>query len=175
MQKDPRSGNNQISKISYAMGPKTESVRKNPIVVMVAEKPSIALSITEALSHGKYQKGNGLVRSLPVYIFNGLFKGYQATFKVTSVAGHVFNRDFPKQYQDWNLDPESLFDAPTLRSLDKHSRSVANHLSNVSRNLDFLVLWLDCDKEGENICFKVLDVCKRNIPNVSKLSELTNF
>jgi len=167
MSKDPRSGNNQISKLNYAMGPRTEQVKKNPIVVMVAEKPSIALSITQALSHGKYSQDKGLARSLPVYKFSGLFKGYQATFKVTSVAGHVFNRDFPTQYQDWSLDPENLFDAPTLRKLDKHSRPVANHLSYVSRNLDFLVLWLDCDKEGENICFEVLDVCKRNIPNVS--------
>lgn len=43
---------------------------------MVAEKPSIALSITEALSKGKYSKGSGIARSLPVYVFSAMFKGY---------------------------------------------------------------------------------------------------
>ena len=58
------------------MGPRIETVRKNPLVLMIAEKPSIALSITEALSGGKYSKGSGIARSLPVYTFNGILKGY---------------------------------------------------------------------------------------------------
>jgi len=64
------------------------------------------------------------------------------------------------------MDPEELFNAPTIRKIEKQSRSVANNLNGVTKGMDFLVLWLDCDKEGENICFEVLDVCKRNIPKV---------
>lgn len=88
----------------------------------------------------------------------------QATFRVTSVAGHVYNRDFPLDYQDRRRDPLALFDAPTVRRLDSSSRVIAKHLQAVSKGIDFMVLWLDCDKEGENICFEVLDICRRNIP-----------
>lgn len=117
-----------------------------------------------ALSGGKYTVESGPARSCPIYVYSGFFKGHKAKFRVTSVAGHVFNRDFPQGFQDWRMDPVDLFDAPTVRKLDKSSRPVANHLATVSRQMDFMVLWLDCDKEGENICFEVLDVCKKNIP-----------
>lgn len=87
---------------------------------------------------------------------------------MTSVAGHVYNRDFPAEYQNRHKDPVVLFDAPTIRACDKRAKPVAKHLQMCSSNLDFMVLWLDCDKEGENICFEVLEICKKNIPRSKK-------
>jgi DNA topoisomerase-3 len=77
---------------------------------------------------------------------------------VSSVAGHVFNVDFPKEYQSWDtVDPAELFHAPLVKKPCKGS--VIKHLQDITRGADFLVLWMDCDREGENINFEVLDCC----------------
>lgn len=78
---------------------------------------------------------------------------------VTSVAGHVYNVVLPSEYQSWDtVDPAELFRAPIVKKPCKGS--VIKHLQDVIKvkGADFLVLWLDCDREGENICFEVIDV-----------------
>ena len=96
--------------------------------MMVAEKPSIAQSITEALCGKNFEKKTGPAKGIPIYTFRGHFQGHIANFKVTSVAGHVYNRDFPKEYQNRTKDPVILFDAPTIRNCDGRARPVAKHL-----------------------------------------------
>ncbi len=131
-------------------------------VLMVAEKPSICNSVADALfslnrhlnSHiSSLQSRN---RSPPVYEFNGLFEGRTCLFRITSVTGHLYSLDFPAKYQNWDqTSPLELFSAPTVHSPDSKG-GIVKHLEREARGVDKLVLWMDCDREGENICFEVI-------------------
>ena len=125
---------------------------------MVAEKPSICNSIAAALA-GSLDKCRTSGRSPPIHEFTGSFKGQIVTFRVTSVTGHVFSVDFPAAYQNWeSTQPVELFGAPIVRKPTRGS--MVKFLKDAGKNADSLVLWLDCDREGENICFEVIDCVK---------------
>lgn len=129
------------------------------MVLHIAEKPSIALSIAKGLCSGTFSTSS---KSLPIHEFtNTSFPkapyASKCLHKVTSVAGHVFNVDFPTSYQSWDsVDPADLFHAPIVKKACKSS--IVHHLSDSAKGVDFIVLWLDCDREGENICQEVLGI-----------------
>ena len=133
-------------------------------VIHIAEKPSIAQAIAKGLSsiQGSSQCNfGGGGRSLPTHDIPHLHfpkapNAERCSHKVTSVAGHVFGTDFGSEYQSWDsVDPAELFHAPIVKKAQKGS--VVKHLQTEARGCDFVVLWLDCDREGENIAFEVLD------------------
>jgi DNA topoisomerase IA len=128
------------------------------IAVMIAEKPSIALSIAKALGGSKFTQRKGRSPICPVYQYRGKMMGHSnVLFKVTSVAGHVYSRDFPKQYSDWQrTDPFDLFDAETVLVEANPKNRIVDHVKHEAKNASFVVLWLDNDREGENICFEIL-------------------
>ena len=127
-------------------------------VLHIAEKPSIAQAIAKGLARGETQQSG---KGLPMHLFDNppFPKAPHASkceHKVTSVAGHVFTLDFPAAYSSWDsVDPAELFQAPVVKKPCKGS--VVKHLQDSARGANFIVLWLDCDREGENIAFEVLD------------------
>ena len=128
-------------------------------VLMVAEKPSLAESLARILSNGKSRSRKGVSGSCPVHEFRGPFiHERDVLFKFTSVCGHLTSVDFPAKFNNWDkVDPFELFEAEIVHKEATPGLRLMKHLEVEAKTCRYLVLWLDCDKEGENICFEILD------------------
>jgi len=149
-----------------------------PRVLMVAEKPSIAKAMAEALSGRKGpRQRRGISRALPVYEFvsdsfqpinksNG-GKPLKCLITVTSVVGHIFSLGFDNQNQTQSVDPQDYFHLPVAKQEESTSSKlrVIDHLRALAGESDHLVLWLDCDPEGENIAHEVMAITRQAINN----------
>lgn len=126
----------------------------------MAEKPSLAEALSKLLAPGG-QFGTRKGIATPVHEWTGPFKPANATahFKFTSVTGHVYNVDFTSEYNSWDVDPQKLFDGKTRKTESNPKQHLCAHLHTEAKHVDYLVLWLDCDREGENICFEVIQNC----------------
>jgi len=132
-------------------------------VLCVAEKPSIAKGITNILSNGRWETKKNRKDGMPNYCFPFNLNGENCDMVVTAVIGHLMNYDFSQEYQNWrSCQPMKLFEAPIVRNVYKHAKSVADNLRKESKNAQKLIIWTDCDREGENIGSEISDVCKEN-------------
>ena len=124
------------------------------VVLLVAEKPSLALAIAGFLSDGQHTTRHG--GATDVHDLTRPFRGARTRFRVTSVKGHVFGLDFEQAYQSWDRPPAELFHAGTVKT--PTSGAVISHLRHEASGCSDLLLFLDCDREGENICFEVMHI-----------------
>lgn len=136
-------------------------------ILNVAEKPSVAKEISKCLSQGRSQHVHSHSRFNPVSHFAHQFRGRNHDMYVTSVKGHLMELDFTAQYRNWsNVDPASLFKAPVMKTVKSDCLEIEKNLQNYSRKSSVLILWLDCDREGENIAYEVIDLCEQVNPSL---------
>ena len=68
-------------------------------------------------------------------------------------------QDFPSSYGWSKVNPVALFDAPINTMYDEDKQPLERMLRDLARRASALILWLDCDREGEAISDEVRTVC----------------
>ncbi|XP_047428645.1 DNA topoisomerase 3-alpha [Mugil cephalus] len=147
-------------------------------VLCVAEKNDAAKGISEIMSGGRARRREGLSKFNKIYEYEYHLFGQNVTVTMTSVSGHLLGLEFKAPFQKWHsCNPVLLFDAEVEKYCPDNMTQIKRTLEKEARQCQALVIWTDCDREGENIGFEIIDVCKAVKPNLqvfrAKFSEIT--
>ncbi|KAF8481542.1 prokaryotic type I DNA topoisomerase [Gautieria morchelliformis] len=134
-------------------------------VLCVAEKPSIAKSVSQILSGGQFATRTTQNKYIKNYDF--AYPRTRDTYTVTSVSGHLMFSDFGPMHRSWtSCDPLILFEAPVETKVAEDKKSIERNLISEARKSQMLMIWTDCDREGENIGMEVAKVCRKANNNI---------
>ncbi|KAJ8037131.1 DNA topoisomerase 3-alpha [Holothuria leucospilota] len=147
-------------------------------ILCVAEKNDAARSIAEIMSRGGYRRREGFSKYNKIYEFDYHMFNKQCSVTMTSVSGHLMNYAFTAAYKNWRgCNPVALFDATIHKVCPDDYKDIQRTLEREAGRHDVLVVWTDCDREGENIGFEIINVClavKRNLQVYrARFSEIT--
>jgi DNA topoisomerase-3 len=170
-------------------------------ILHVAEKNDAAKTIAASLSKGHanmvFEKNKKLnfLQNITLFIlffyqrqgcskFNKIYEFdynlFNANCKMifTSVSGHLLSSDFTGPFRGWNsCNPVELFSAPLAKFVPENYDDIRKTLEREVRSCQKLVIWTDCDREGENIGFEIIEVCKDVKPSLdvyrARFSEMT--
>lgn len=137
-------------------------------VLCVAEKNSIAKAVSQILGGGTSVSRDSTYMYVKNYDFQ--YDGFpfanragSCQVTMTSVAGHLSGVDFQNDRYGWGkCNAQELFDAPISEVLDKNQRKIADNIKREARNADFLMIWTDCDREGEYIGWEIFREARRS-------------
>ncbi|KAK9833803.1 hypothetical protein WJX74_006318 [Apatococcus lobatus] len=136
-------------------------------VLNVAEKPSVAKEISRILSNNSSRSTQSCARFNGLHHFQYNANGLHYEMVFTSVLGHLMQLEFDTQFTKWrSCSPADLYHAGVSKQVPADKHDVQRNLETQARHCQKLVLWLDCDREGENIAFEVIAVCKRVNPRL---------
>lgn len=156
--------------------------RNGRVVLNIAEKPSVARALAAAFNRVPEAQDGGMRReAAQIFTHNnvrfpdiftqaqqGRAVGPSAphTMITTSVRGHLATTDFPEQYGWKSVDPIELFTAPLETIYKDDMKPLQTMLTRLSKNVHAVILWLDCDREGEAIADEVMQVCLESNPRL---------
>jgi DNA topoisomerase-3 len=83
------------------------------------------------------------------------------------VAGHLLEHDFTDAYRKWHsCNPGDLFDAPIESKVGQKMKPIEQNLMIQARRAATLMIWTDCDREGEHIGTEIVSVCRKANQNL---------
>ena len=168
----------------------TNGRNRNLVVLNVAEKPSVARALAAVFDQMPGSSSRQAQRNHAAQVFthenvkfpsisiqsthnhngnhnsNGNIIGH--TMITTSVRGHLASTEFPSNYGWSSCAPIALFDAPIETLYKPDMEPLEKMLHEQSKNVDAIILWLDCDREGEAIAEEVRVVCCISNPRLER-------
>ncbi|OIR57854.1 MAG: DNA topoisomerase III [Amphiamblys sp. WSBS2006] len=136
-------------------------------ILNVAEKPSMAKTIAGILSGGKYTRENGRNKYCSNMFFSTHKNNTVYSMVMTSVMGHVSSLDFQHTHRNWqHTDPKELLVAPLETKTIQDMEKVKQNIEEMARKTDMLVIWTDCDREGEGIGMEIADIARNSSPKI---------
>ncbi|ODV84162.1 hypothetical protein CANARDRAFT_29324 [[Candida] arabinofermentans NRRL YB-2248] len=138
-------------------------------VLCVAEKPSIAKSVAFTLGGGRVTTRSTPNKFIKNYDFTCNFEEFgPAEVTMTCVSGHITTIDFPEQYAWGKCRHNSLFEAPIeTKATDRGAKQIAENITKEARSSDVLMIWTDCDREGEYIGYEIVEQAKKSNPRLN--------
>eukprot|EP00835_Amoeboradix_gromovi_P001290 NODE_56_length_25944_cov_0.235287.p4 type:complete len:761 gc:universal NODE_56_length_25944_cov_0.235287:23994-21712(-) len=123
--------------------------------ICVAEKPSIAKSVTQILSNNSYSTSDGWK-----WCKNFKFEIKSVPVIMTSVTGHVLDIEFQdSSLKRWeSCSPITLMDASIKKSVNKDMLGISRNLESLSRYCTELIILTDNDREGEYIGWEIVHI-----------------
>ncbi|EGW31593.1 DNA topoisomerase [Spathaspora passalidarum NRRL Y-27907] len=129
-------------------------------VLCVAEKPSIARAVANILGGGNVNMRESNSKYIKNYDFSFNFaEAGNCEVTMTSVVGHIIRLE-TKPENRWGMCSHGkLFDCDLVELVDK--QDVFDNISKEAATANKLMIWTDCDREGEYIGFEIFKAANK--------------
>ncbi|KAJ3217572.1 DNA topoisomerase [Dinochytrium kinnereticum] len=129
-------------------------------ILAVAEKNRASKEIAGIIG-GRYQTKDTRLRFVKNYEFETTYNGAPCKVVMTAVAGHLMNHEFNPEHKNWDSTPiVACFDDPVKKIVTGNNVIIKANLEKEARKANLLMIWTDCDDEGENIGLEIKEVCE---------------